>query len=104
MGEYYYRGGEQTVGQVLSDLHKAATWFPLERRFRVGAALVLGNLAMARSEREFKVVAIPELQAALARDPTQADLLVMIVTIERALGQEPEARYMDMLRRIDRPQ
>lgn len=63
---------------------------------------MLGNLALTRKEREFKIIAIPEIEAALVNDPTQSDLLVMVIQSEWALGLKDYAQtHATFLKRID---
>jgi hypothetical protein len=89
---------------MIQSLHQSAQWFPLERRFRLGAAQVLTNMSQLRPEKEWKIVAIHEAEDALKRDPTQADLLAGLIVNERALGNEAASQaYADRLMQMSRP-
>lgn len=105
LAEYTYaRGtdGSGTVGQQLSVLKLGAKLFPLERRFRTAPAKVLGNIVLQASP-EWKLAALPELKAALEADPTQADLLAMIVSIDLSLDRTEEAQaYYDQFKLVAR--
>lgn len=56
---------------------------------------MLGNLGIQNGD-DWKRVAIPELQHALITDPTQADLIAMLVASDLVLNRTEEAqRYYD---------
>lgn len=103
LAEYTYAQGTDgsgTVGQQLSTLKLGAKLFPLERRFRTAPAKVLGNIVLQASP-EWKLAALPELKAALDTDPTQADLLAMIVSIDLSLDRTEEAQaYYDQFKLV----
>jgi two-component SAPR family response regulator len=93
VAEYYFKwGSEGTPGQMLIDLRKSGASFPLERRFRVASASFLGNMAMQQEDIGWKRVAIPEIKRALVADPTQADLLGMLIASELAIGDVKSAQ------------
>ena len=71
---------------------KAAAVFPLERRYRVASAILLGNIAVQNNNKDLMKVAIPEIKQALVTDPTQADLLAMLIVSDLTLGQNEEAQ------------
>lgn len=61
---------------------------------------MLGNIVLQASP-EWKLAALPELKAALETDPTQADLLAMIVSIDLSLDRTEEAQaYYDQFKRM----
>lgn len=73
------------------DLRKSAELFPLDRRFRIASASFLANMAMQQADAGWKVYAVPEIRRALRNDPTQADILAMLVACELSLGMNYEA-------------
>lgn len=61
---------------------------------------MLGNIVLQASP-EWKLAALPELKAALETDPTQADLLAMLVSIDLSLDRTEEAQaYYDQFKLV----
>lgn len=92
--EYYYKWGSEgsDIGEMVNDLRRSAHIFPLDRRFRTSSASFLANAAMQQSDPAWQRIAIPEIRHALQADPTQADILAMLVACELNLGLTSEAR------------
>lgn len=95
LGEYHYAKAlrQSQVGSAIDELRSAKTWFPLNHTFRTASAIALGGIAL-KSEQEprWRDVALPELLSALHDDPTSAELLAPLITIELAMGRDEQAR------------
>lgn len=104
LAESYYAfgmNGTGPAGDRIVALRHAANLFPLERRFRTASALLLGNLAIQQGSDEWKAAAVSELKMALDRDPTQADLLAMLIAFDLSLDRTAEAQtYYDQFKRV----
>lgn len=95
--EFLYRDGAADFAARdgaagLAAFHHAADIFPLERRYRLEAALTLGNAALSFGTAEWQAAALPELKMALVRDPTQSDLLAILLLCELHLHRDHEAK------------
>jgi hypothetical protein len=82
----------ETPAQKIIGLRKSAALFPLDHRFRLASALAIGSYAAASPSDDWKLAAIPELRLALARDPTAADVLAMLIKFEMDLGLTNQAQ------------
>ncbi len=81
---------------------RAAKLFPLERRFRIASANQLANFALQAEKNDTLLeIAASEIKYRLTTDPTQADLLAMLVQIELTLNHDAEAQlYYDQFKRV----
>jgi len=87
--EFYWAKRSDTVGQALFHLHRASIMWPLDYPMRAAPAYfwVATRLYVAR---EF---AIPDIKAALVRNPNAADLWYALAEYEEAGGEDAtEAR------------
>ena len=101
--EYYYKWGSEgsDIGEMVNDLRRSAHIFPLDRRFRTSSASFLANAAMQQSDPAWQRIAIPEIRHALQADPTQADILAMLVACDLNLDRVAEAQvYYDQFKRV----
>jgi hypothetical protein len=91
--EYYNKWGmEGEPPEMVVNLRKSGALFPLDRRFRTASAVFLGNMAMQQDDIGWKRVAIPEIRRALVTDPTQADILAMLIASELSVGLNEDAQ------------
>lgn len=88
------RAGELVA--AVRDMRASAAIFPFDRRFRIASASLLGNIALENADAAFLKAAVPELKVALQTDPTEADLLAMLIAFDLASGNTAEAQtYYD---------
>jgi hypothetical protein len=94
LAEYYYAQASRVTdaAQMITMDRKAAVVFPLDRRYRMASAIAMGNIAIQGQNKDWMKITIPEIKAALVTDPTQADLLFMLIVCDLTLGQNDEAQ------------
>lgn len=89
------RAAESAIGW----LRFSGRMFPLDRRFRIASALYMGNTTLPLKDYAYRMRTIAELRYALRRDPTQGDLLVLLVLTEASVELFADAqRHLDQLR------
>lgn len=75
--------------------------FPLSRRNRTGSAIYMLNIALRVEDKRWKAAAVAEAQAALRIDPTQADVMGMMIGCEMQLGRQDDAyRHLQAFKHI----
>lgn len=75
--------------------------FPWEHRFRTAAGILVANAGIQTKELSVKAALIPAVKQALISDPTQADLLAMLIDMDIAIGNQPEAQfYLNQFKRV----
>ena len=93
--------GKTSIGERVVTLRQAARLFPFDRRFRTASAVLIANIALQTDLKDWKAAAVPELKVALATDPTQADLLGMLIAFDLALERTAEAQaYYDRFKQV----
>lgn len=103
LAEYYYSVGKagRDARENIAAFRHSAELFPLDRRFRTASALFLANLAVSRDNEQLKKIAIPEIKVALQTDPTQADLLAILITCELELKLDKDAQgHFEQFKRV----
>jgi hypothetical protein len=95
--------GTKMAGDRIGALRLSARLFPIERRYRIASALLLGNIALQNDNAQWKAAAVPEIKLALVDDPTSADLLAMLIAFDLSLDRINEAQaYYDRFKRVAR--
>jgi hypothetical protein len=77
---------------MIAAARASADWFPLDRRFRTTPANLVSNIAVHINSRDWQIVAIGEVRAALRDDPTSADLIGKLIGFEMAIGEIEDAK------------
>lgn len=105
LAEFQYTKGMMSKGDIdgaLALLRRSGQIWPFDHRFRSASAIALGSLAVQFDNPDLKALAVTEIEAALAKDPNSADLLVMALAFGKAgyqaqfdrIARAPLADYM----------
>ncbi len=87
--------------EAIAHLDKAAAFFPLKTRFRIGPAVGRSVVADANGKpRALVEDAVISLRRALTVDYTRADLLVSLIQFEAAMGDLHAEIDYQLLRKL----